>query len=262
MRILLTGGASGVGRAVAEHFLSLGHEVISIDISRGEERPRLIQYQASVTDEESLLSISESLDKEGLTLDALVSVAGIHTMSSFVECDTEELRRVVDVNLVGAMLFIRIFHKFLSKEGRVVIVSSEVASLSPMPFNGLYSVSKTALDCYANALGKEIGLLGQRVVTVRPGAVETPLAKGSLESTERLAESTLLYRGESRRFLSLTKQFMGRQTPPERVARLIYRASTVKRPRAVYSINRNFGLVLMGILPQSVSRFILKLLLK
>ena len=88
----------------------------------------------------------------------------------------------------------RLFHSLLTESGRIILVTSEVAYLDPMPFNGLYSVSKTALECYAQALRQEINLLDQKVITIRPGAIKTPLCDGSLTDTESLAAATELYK--------------------------------------------------------------------
>ena len=82
-------------------------------------------------------------------LDAIINIAGIHKMASLVESDYPEMKKVVDINLCGTMLVNRVFHECLAANGRVVIVTSEVAAFDPMPFNGLYSVTKTALDAYA-----------------------------------------------------------------------------------------------------------------
>ena len=130
-----------------------------------------------------------------------------------------------------------------------------------MPFNGLYSVSKTALDCYAQALRQELNLLGQKVVTVRPGAIETPLARGSLDATARLADTTELYERQAKHFLSITKRFMGTPMKPEALAGLIFRAATAKHPRLIYSKNRSAGLLLLNLLPKRMQCAVIKMLL-
>jgi len=147
------------------------------------------------------------------------------------------------------------------EKGRIVILTSEVATLDPMPFNGLYNISKTALECYAQALRQELNLLGQSVVTVRPGAVATPLAKGSKDSTAALAEKTELYKKQAKHFSSIVEKFTGKPMPPERLAKTIYKASTARHPRYSYSKHRNPGLVLLGILPKRAQCFVIKLLL-
>ena len=183
-------------------------------------------------------------------------------MSSLVEDDFANIKKVIDVNLLGTMLVNNVFHSLLKKEGRVIIVTSEVASLDPLPFNGLYSVSKTALDSYSQALRQELNLLNQKVITIRPGAIETPLSQNSLVDTESLAAKTVLYKKQAHKFLGITKKFMGTPLKPFKVAKLIYKATTKKRVKLAYNIHRNIGLVLLGILPKRLQCFIIKTILK
>ncbi len=259
-RIFITGIASGIGRATAVRLLADGHEVLGVDVNEGAPEGTR-GFVADITDEVAISAIAEELLLEGITLDVIINAAGIHAMSSLVEGEYGKMRRLIEVNLCGAMLINKWLHPLLAKDGRVVIVTSEVAPLDPMPFNGLYNVSKTALDCYAQALRQELNLLGQAVVTVRPGAIETPLCRGSLEATEALAESTELYRKQAKHFLGITKRFMGKPMKPEALAKTIARAATAKSPRLVYSKHRNPGLVLLGILPKRLQCFIIKTLL-
>lgn len=260
MRIFITGIASGIGRAAAEKFISEGHEVYGIDVREGAPE-NAISFIADVTDTDAVARVSEELRQRDITLDVIINAAGVHGMYSLVEGDYAKMRRLVEINLLGAMQVNRALHPLLAKGGRIVIVTSEVAPLDPMPFNGLYSVSKCALDCYAQALRQELNLIGQSVVTVRPGAIETPLARGALSATENLADGTALYEGQAHHFLSLTKKFMGTPISPEKLALLIYRAATVKKPRLVYSKNRNLGLILLSILPKRLQCAVIKLLL-
>ena len=261
MNVLITGAASGIGAAAADLFIKNGHTVYALDRTLVAEREGLVPFVLDVTDEAALANVSRHLSDLGVTLDAILLVAGIHRMASLVEGECETLRRVVDVNLFGAMLTVRIFHPLLSRRGRIVIVTSEVASLDPLPFNGLYSLSKTALDAYAQALRQELGLLGQTVVTVRPGAIGTPLCHASLVDTQHLADTTELYRAQAHRFLTLTKRFMGTPLPPERLAPLLYRATVCRHPRLVYHKHRSIGLVLLGVLPKRLQCTLIRLLL-
>ena len=259
-RVFITGISSGIGRATAERLLAEGHEVMGVDlIADAPEGARV--FVADVTDPIAIGAIYEELSSEGVRLDAIVNVAGIHAMCSLVEGDYAKMKRLMEINLCGAMLIDRVLHPLLTEGGRIVIVTSEVAPLDPMPFNGLYSISKTALDCYAQALRQELNLLGQRVVTVRPGAIETPLARGSLDATAALAENTELYKRQAKHFLGITKRFMGTPMPPEKMAKTVVRATLAPRPRLVYSKHRNPGLVLLSLLPKRMQCAIIKALL-
>lgn len=259
MNILLTGAGSGIGRAAADYFIARGHTVFGIDIKATQD---FTCFAADITDEARLLQIRDQLTAQGVTLDAIVNVAGIHIMASLVECDYQKMKNTVDINLSGTMLVNRVFHRCLKKDGRILIVTSEVASLDPLPFNGLYNVTKTALDAYAQALRQELNLLGQKVITIRPGAVKTPLCTGSVTATADLAENTILYQKQAKNFSGLAAKFMGKPIPAEKLAKLLYKAATAKRPKCIYQKHRNPGLVLLNLLPKRWQCGIIKCLLE
>lgn len=261
MNILISGAASGIGRATVERFLADGHSVYALDISPIEPKDGLTSYQVDITNEQALCAVRDALERAGVMMDAFILAAGIHKMASLAEDETAVLRRVIEVNLVGTMLTCRILHSRLMPQGRIVILTSEVASFDPLPFNGLYNVSKSALDTYAQALRQELNLLGQKVITIRPGAVETPLANGSLSGTEALAERTVLYKKQSKHFLYFVKNFMGTPMKPEALACTIYRITLRRRPRPIYKVHHNLGLTLLSLLPKGMQCAVIKALL-
>lgn len=261
MDILITGAASGIGRATAECFLAHGHRVFGVDVVPIRQQENFHSFVADITDEVSLGAVQAYLADNGIELDAILNIAGIHMMASLVEGDYTRMKRVVDINLTGTMLVNRIFHPHLKKKGRIVIVTSEVASMDPMPFNGLYNVTKTALDCYAQALRQELNLIGQQVITIRPGAVETPLSSGSVKATADLAQTTVLCRKQAGRFCRIAAKLMGTPIALEKLAALIYQAATSKHPKLIYQKHRNIGLVLLSMLPKRLQCAIIKMLL-
>jgi len=261
MNFLISGAASGIGKAAAEYILAKGHTVYGIDLVHAGQREGLHSFAADITDEAALCEIRDYFIREGITLDVIANIAGVHMMASLVESDYGRMKKLVDVNLGGTMLVNRVFHPCLAEAGRILIVTSEVADFDPMPFNGLYNVSKTALESYAQALRQELNLIGQKVVTVQPGAVETPLSSSSVKATRTLAETTALYKRQASRFSGLAAKFMGTPIAPEAVAKLVYKAATAKRPALRYRKHRNIGLVLLNILPKRCQCAVIKLLL-
>ncbi len=259
--VLITGAASGIGAAVARKFADEGWQIYAIDISEIPPLENAVCYKADITNEPDISRIASLLAEQGVVLDLIINVAGIHRMASLVESDFAVMKKLVEVNLTGAMLVNRCFHSLLAPRGRIVIVTSEVAYLDPMPFNGLYSVSKTGLECYAQALRQELNLLGQRVITIRPGAIETPLCSESVDATARLARETELYKKQACRFSGIAAKFMGKPMKPDVLAKTVYRGATAKRPRAVYKKHRNPGLVLLNLLPIKMQCAIIKMLL-
>lgn len=262
MNLLITGAASGIGQAVAAHFLERGHTVYGIDLQKTKYSGHYRGFAADITQEAALQSVRQYLLDNSITLDAILNIAGIHMMASLVESDYDRMKKVVEVNLAGTMLVNRVFYDRLAENGRIIIVTSEVAAFDPMPFNGLYNVTKTALDTYAQALRQELNLLGQKVITIRPGAVETPLSADSMNATRHLADTTVLYRKQAHNFAGLAARFMGRPIKPRALAALIYGATTAKRPRLIYSKHQNPGLVLLNVLPKRGQCAVIKLLLR
>ena len=187
MSILITGAASGIGRAAAELAASLGHRVYALDINESSSEGLAGSFVADITDGESLEGVRSALESDGIKLDAIITAAGVHAMASLVEDDFAKIERLMNINLTGTMRTVNAIYPLLGDGGRIVMLTSEVATLDPLPFNGLYSISKCALESYAQALRQELNLIGQRVVTVRPGAIATPLAGASIKATEDLA---------------------------------------------------------------------------
>lgn len=259
--VLITGAASGIGAAVCDFLLANGYRVYALDVSPTPKKDNLMGFIADIRNESELCQVAEKIKADGVTLEAIINVAGIHAMTSLVEGDFERIKRLMDINLCGTMLVNKVFHPHLDKKGRIIIVTSEVATFAPMPFNGLYTISKNALESYAQALRQELNLIGQKVITIRPGAIETPLCRGSVSDTDTLAKSTVLYKKQAGRFCNIASKFMGTPMKAEKLAKLVYRALTSKHPKLSYKKHRNLGLILLNLLPLRMQCFVIKLLL-
>ena len=248
--VLITGASSGIGKSLKDIFLQNNYHVIALDIKEIDSQNNLDSFICDITNKESLQNVKNTLDKQNIKLDYIINVAGIHMMASLVESPLEQMIRLININLNGTMSVNRIFHSLLKEKGRIIIITSEVASFDPMPFNGLYNVSKTALDTYAQALRQELNLINQKVITFRPGAVKTPLCDSSLTGTQNLVDSTILYKKQAGKFLKLVTMFMGKPLSPTKMAKFIYKKSIKKHPKLIYKKHQNIGLVLLSILPK------------
>lgn len=260
MRVLITGAASGLGRAAAEYFAENSAYVYALDLQPIAPRERLRPFTADITDEAGLRAVFAQLEADGVRLDAIINFAGMIFIDNYLEVEEEKLRKIFDVNLLGAMRVNKIFFPLLREDGKIVITTSEVAPLDPLPFNGIYSTTKTALDCYAQALRQEAGLLGRRVITVRPGAFNTPLAGGSIPSMHAMTQRSRYFGGQGAQFEALMRKFTGKLQNPEKLAKKIYRAVSRRHPRNVYTVHSNFGLRLLSLLPKGLQVKVVRLL--
>ena len=260
MNVLITGVASGIGNSLANLFKDKGHFVYGLDINEI-VLENITSFKCDITNKDDLNKVKEYLLSKQIKLDMIINVAGIHKMVSLVESDYNQMKKLIDINLCGTMLVNNTFHSNLDTFGKIVIITSEVADFDPMPFNGLYNVSKTALESYAQALRQELNLLGQKVITIQPGAIETALSTNSMTDTQNLANQTILYKKQANKFLNIAKKFMGKPIKSDTLAKFIYKKVTKRNPKYTYKIHRNFGLVLLNILPKKLQCAIIKLLL-
>ena len=95
MTLLITGTASGIGKAVADHFIQRGHTVYGIDTACSESRENFLGFVADITSETSLEQAKTHLHKNGIRLDAILNIAGIHRMAYLVESDYAQMKKVV-----------------------------------------------------------------------------------------------------------------------------------------------------------------------
>ena len=212
------------------------------------------------------LTASESADPEQGSggesgLDAIVNMAGIYDLYSLAEIEEERFIRDFNVNLFGMYRVNQLFLPLLKPRGRTLVVSSELATLEPLPFTGIYALTKAAVEKYACALRMELQLLGHPVVVIRPGAVATDLLPASVNRLNEFCAETRLYPLTSDRFRRVVNRVESRSITPDRLAACVVRALRARRPRLVYNVNRNPLLLLLNILPARLRLYIIKRIL-
>ena len=260
--VLITGAYGGMGRAAAELFASRGYRVFALDRKVGEVRENIIPIEADVTSEESLLGAFALVSGQTESLYAILHFAGIYMLDSLVEIDDDAFRRIFDVNMRGGYLVNKIFLPLLGRDSRIVITTSELAPLDPLPFTGIYAVTKAALDKYAYSLRMELQLLDIKVSVLRAGAVETGMLGVSTDALDRFCEKTELYSCNAKRFKRIVERVEARCIPPMKIAEKSMRIVGKRNPAFAYSINRNPLLLLLNILPKRLQLWAIKMVLK
>lgn len=262
--ILITGAYGGMGFAAVKRFASLGYTVFALDIRSvtNGNVSGVIPITVDLTDENSLLLAREKVREHTDTIDLVLHFAGMYDLDSLVEMSAEAFSKILDVNLRSAYLVNRTFLPMLKRGSRILITTSELATLDPLPFTGIYAVTKAALDKYAFSLAMELQLLGIRVSVLRAGAVDTGMLGVSTTALDRFCENTTLYTCNAERFKSIVEGVEARSISPEKIAKRCERILTKRNPRFGYSINRNPLLVLLNALPKRVQLFAIKMVLK
>jgi 2-keto-3-deoxy-L-fuconate dehydrogenase len=183
MRALVTGGASGIGRAAALRLQADGAQVAVLDLDVTGVEPPLIALQADVTDEAAVRAgVQEAVRALG-GLDVLVNNAGIGAQGSVEDNDDDEWRRVFDVNVLGMARVARAAVPHLRRSEQAAIVqTSSIAATAGLPNRVLYSATKGAVLSMTLAMAADLVADGIRVNCVTPGTADTPWVQRLLDA--------------------------------------------------------------------------------
>lgn len=187
---LITGCSSGLGRAMAQCLLEDGQNVVmtardpSTLSDLAERFPNAAVSALDVTNKTEVVGATRlALERFG-GIDVLVNNAGYGYRAAVEEADDEDVKALLDTNFFGPVSMIKAVLPSMraQRKGTIINVSS-IAGRFAAPGSGFYSASKFALEGMSNALMKEVGPLGIRVMVVEPGAFRTDFAGRSLHQS-------------------------------------------------------------------------------
>lgn len=260
--VLITGSNGGMGSETVKLLIQQGYGVIALDKTLCPACDNCFAIQADITDEQSILSALDAVKQITPKLHAIIHYAGIYALNSLIEMEKNEFERVIKVNFLGACAINRVFVPLLEKNGRIIIMTSELAPLNPLPFTGLYAVSKSALDKYAYSLRMELQLLGISVSVLRAGAVKTDMLGVSTTALEKFVNSTKLYNCNAKRFKKVVDSVEAKAVEPSVIAKKSLKILKKKKPKFAYAVNRNPLLRLLNVLPKQLQFWIIRKILK
>ena len=260
--VLVTGAPGGMGKAICTLLNQKGYRVFGLDYNQGEDFGNVSFYKCDVTNMSDIEAVYEEITKETKELCAIIHTAGIYDLDSLIEMDEKRFVRIFDVNVFGVYRINKVFQPLLFTGSRIIITTSERAPLDPLPFTGIYGITKSTLEKYAFSLRQETQLLDIPVSIIRPGAVKTGLLNISNVALERFRNNTKLYVESANNFQGIVDSVEARHIPAEKIAELALDALESKKPKYVYNINRNPLLLLMNMLPARMQVFAIGLILK
>lgn len=220
-RALVTGGATGIGAAIARQLAREGADVaidclnhanaakeVSADIARAGVRSLAIA--ADIADPAAVGDMFEQLDREWGGIDILVNNAGMDGVRSAVwETDLDKWKHVIEVNLFGTLFCAREALRRMVKARRGVIINiTSVHESIPWSGYSAYTASKAAVSMLTKTMAQEAAPFGVRVVAVAPGAIKTDINRSVWSDASGLVDLQ-------------SKIPMGRMGMPEEVARMV-----------------------------------------
>ncbi|MEU0384601.1 SDR family NAD(P)-dependent oxidoreductase [Streptomyces chartreusis] len=175
IRALVTGGASGIGRATAELLAERGAQVAVLDLDPSPVDKPLLAYRADVTDDASVREAVAAAVADLGGLDVLVNNAGIGAQGTVEDNSDDDWHRVYDVNVVGMVRTTRACLPHLRASAHAAIVNTcSIAATAGLPQRALYSATKGAVYALTLAMAADHVREGIRVNCVNPGTVDTP----------------------------------------------------------------------------------------
>lgn len=220
--LVISGGSSGIGLAVARCFSLAGYRVCNLDIEKPDEHhdiANFLYFPCDVAQPTQIQRGIENIVKECDSIDALVCSAGIH-FSGNIEATTEEdYNRVLDINFKGAFFLTRAVIPLMVSQhkGSIVLIGSD-QTLIAKPDSAIYGATKAALGSLAKTTALDYARYGVRANLVAVGTVDTPLYRKAIAKYAAYSGIDLedIHAAESK------QQPLGRIGTAEEVAELVY----------------------------------------
>ena len=187
---IVTGGASGIGAAIAERFAAEGAETIAADLACNEEglatgAARLLRHKLDVGESASIERLAEAVLGRFERIDVLVNCAGIGANKPFLETPVELFDRILAVNLRGTFLMSQAAARTMTRTGGSIINIGSISGLRGNLGRAAYGASKGGLVTMSEVMAVELAAHKIRVNVIAPGPIETPLIATMMSPAER-----------------------------------------------------------------------------
>ena len=249
--ILITGASSGIGNAIAIHLLSKGFIVYGT--SRSEANAGKFPFKLVALDVTKPATIKKAVEKiitsEG-KLDVLINNAGKGITGAIEDTPTDEMKSNFDTNFFGPIEVMKTVLPQMRKQKNGLIINiTSIAGYMGLPFRGIYSASKGALELITEATNMEVQQFGVNVVNVAPGDFATNIASGRYH-TPVFKDSA--YKEKYQENLALMDSHVNSGMNPMVMAKKVHQIIETENPKIHYKVGgfmEKFSIVLKRILP-------------
>lgn len=252
--VLITGGSSGIGKSVGEYLTKKGFKVYGT--SRNPEKYKDSKFtilQLVVNDTTTIKQTVETIITIEGKLDILINNAGAGITGPIEEIPEEEMKANFDTNFFGPINVIKAVlpHMRIQQSGLIINVTS-IAGYMGLPYRGIYSASKGALELITEAFRMELKDFNIKMTNVAPGDFATNIAAGRYHAPLNTDSPYKKPYGDT---LELMNQHVDGGSNPNMMAEAIYKIINSKNPKGHYKVGefmQKFSIVLKRILPDKV----------
>jgi len=252
--VVITGCSSGFGMLAALEFARRGDSVYATMRNTAKAGPLLAQaktagaavevLQLDVNDAVSVAAAIEEIVRREGRIDILVNNAGMSIDGPVEEFDDDEVLAVFETNLFGVIRVTRaVLPRMRSQGGGTIVTVGSLAGKATLPFSGIYSASKHAVEALSDALYYELQPFGIRVVLIEPGGFETEIEANS-RPARRFTEGSVYLEAE-RRFAAALDKLPGgwMRADAQTVADVIADAAKAEQPQRRYLVGQDAELI-------------------
>ena len=259
--ILITGASSGIGKITAGHLSSKGFKVYGTSRNpKPGKSDNFTLIKLDLHDKESIEKAIEFVKSKEGRLDVVINNAGMGITGPIEETETEEMRKAFETNFFGAIEVMKAVLPVMREQKKGIIINvTSIAGYMGLPFRGIYSAAKGALELVTESVSMEVKAFGIKVVNVAPGDFATNIASGRYHSPV-IKDS--VYAPVYQNNLDLMNDHVNSGQDPIEMAKQIYRIINDPSPKLHYKVGESmqkFSIALKRILPD---RFYEKLIMK
>ena len=248
--ILITGASSGLGKATALKLAESGHKVYGTSRNPDQQELTFTMVKLDLQDKTSVdRAVEEIILKEG-RIDVLINNAGMGIAGPLADSSMEEVDKIFKINFFGPVyLTTRVIPHMKKQSNGLIINISSIGGLISLPYQGLYSATKYAVEGYSEALRYELKKSGIRVAVVQPGDYRT-----GFTSSRQIIASTGANDPDFLRSLAVIEKDENGGEAPEKLARCVARIVSCSKPAYHYisgRLDQKFAVFIKRILPSS-----------
>ena len=248
--ILITGASSGIGAITADYLGDKGYKVYGTSRHPKGDAQRFKMIQLDVLDVASIKRAVEDIMRKEGRLDVLINNAGMGITGPIEETPTDEMRRAFETNFFGAIELMKtvIPHMREQQQGLIINITS-IGGYMGLPFRGIYSTTKGALEILTETLSMEVKQFNIKVTNLAPGDFATNIASGRYHTP---AYDNSPYAPIYKKNLDLMDQHVDSGKDPILIAEQILKIIKDPNPKLHYKVGeliQKFSIVLKRILP-------------
>jgi len=252
--VLITGGSSGIGKSIGEYLTQKG--MIVFGTSRNPQNYSDSKFPIialDVTKKETISScIQTVIDAEG-RIDVVINNAGAGITGPVEEIPEEEIKRNFETNFFGPINVIKSVLPQMRKQNSGLIINiTSIAGYMGLPYRGIYTASKGALELITETFRMEIKDFNIQMTNIAPGDFATNIAAGRFHAT---VKEDSPYKKKYEHTLKLMNDHVDNGSDPKIMAKTVYKIIKTKRPKTHYKVGtfiQKFSIVLKRILPDKV----------